>query len=256
MTLSDIASNIALPHGFFSREGGVSTGLYESLNCGPGSGDIADNVAKNRNIVAAFLSGSTVTPLVSCYQVHGGRVVHIRKKDLSSGDNTRPKADGMVTDDPGIILGVLTADCAPVLFADEDAGVVGAAHAGWKGALAGIAENTIEAMERLGARRGRIAAAIGPAIQPISYEVKAEFRDIFLDKDPSFHRFFFDGIDADHYQFNLQDFVRHQISRHGVTNIWISATDSYTSPRHFSYRRSTHHGQNDYGRQLSAIMLD
>lgn len=239
------------PHAFLSREGGVSQGIYESLNCGPGSNDDPSNVAENRRIAASFISGRRDTPLVSCYQIHSAEVVVA----TSDWDTDRPKADAMVTKQPGLILGILTADCTPVLFVDEEAGVIGAAHAGWKGALTGVLGNTLKVMEQLGARRSEVRAAIGPTIHQESYEVQSDFRAHFADIESGFASFFNKGTDVDHYQFDLPGFVKGQLKSEGVNHIWDSQVDTYKSPDHFSYRRTTHLKEPDYGRQLSAIML-
>lgn len=245
------AGNIALPHAFLSRKDGVSKGLYEGLNCGPGSNDNTNAVAENRRIAAQYVSGNAGTPLLSCYQVHGSNVAVV------TGDwgDVRPKADAMVTKRPGLILGILTADCCPVLFADMEAGVVGAAHAGWGGAVRGVVASTVAAMETLGATRRNIQAAIGPTIAQPSYEVGTEFRDRFLNADPAFERFFIAGKDAEHFQFNLPAFVRARLEDADVGSIFDVEVDTYTSDAHFSYRRTTHRKEPDYGRQLSAIML-
>jgi len=243
--------NITVPHSFFSRRGGVSGGLYASLNCGPGSNDDPANIAENRRITASLISGRRDTPLLSCYQIHSNQMV-IAKSDWGED---RPKADAMVTNRPGLILGILTADCTPVLFADEKAGVIGAAHAGWKGALGGVLEETLTAMEGLGANRGDICAGVGPTIQAPSYEVTNEFQETFLSEDSDAERFFLPGKDENHRQFNLPGYVKQIINWSDVENIWDANIDTYTSDDHFSYRRTTHRAEPDYGRQLSAIML-
>ncbi|GHF18833.1 laccase domain protein [Kordiimonas sediminis] len=229
----------------------MSKGVYSSLNCGPGSNDNQAHVTENRRIVADTLSGSAHTPLLSCYQIHSNIVHHATK---SFSDN-RPQADALVTRTPGLILGILTADCTPVLFYDPEVCVIGAAHAGWKGALTGILENTVSMMETLGADRQRIQAAIGPTIHQPSYEVDKNFLERFLDTDANSKRFFENGKDADHHQFDLPGYVENRLQKHGIEHIWQSGTDTYSSSRHFSYRRSTHKGDSDYGRQISVIML-
>jgi YfiH family protein len=243
--------NIDLPAGFFSRHGGVSHGVYSSLNCGPGSNDDTMNVDENRRIAAAEISGRRDTAILSCYQIHSNQVV------TATGDwgEDRPKADAIVTSRPGIILGILTADCTPVLFADEKAGVIGAAHAGWKGALTGVLANTVAAMEKLGATRGNINAAVGPTIHQPSYEVTSPFVAAFTDEAPSHQAFFSAGQDNDHWQFDLPGFVLNQLKKQQIGNIWHADIDTYTSTDHFSYRETTHKKEADYGRQLSAIML-
>lgn len=243
--------DLPAPHGFLARAGGVSTGVYEGLNCGPGSNDDPDLVRENRRIAASLVSGRRDTPLVSCYQVHGNTAVEV----TDDWGSERPKADAMATRTPGIILGVLTADCTPVLLADAGAGVVAAAHAGWQGALAGIIESTVALMERLGAGRAAIQAAIGPTIAPASYEVDSDFEGRFLAEDKAFATFFTPGRDAAHRQFDLPAFVHAQLESAGVGGITACGIDTYASEDHFSYRRTTHRSEPDYGRQVSAIML-
>ena len=238
-----LTAGLGVPHGFLGRAGGVSRGTYASLNTGPGSHDDPANVADNRRRALA-----TVAPgarLLGLYQVHGADCITVVKPFDAT---LRPRADALVTATPGIALGILTADCAPVLLADTQAGVVGAAHAGWKGALAGVTDTTLLAMEALGASRDRIAAAIGPCIAQASYEVDATFRTRFADD-----RFFADGEDG-HAQFDLEAYVAHRLATAGVTRIERLATDTYAAEdRYFSYRRSTHRGEGDAGRQISII---
>lgn len=245
------SGDLGAPHGFLSREDGVSSGLYQGLNCGPGSNDDPDLVRENRRIAASLISGRRDTPLLSCYQVHGAHVVEVH----ADWDEERPKADAMVTHVHGVLLGILTADCVPVLFAEADAGVIGAAHAGWKGALKGVLENTLDAMERLGAVRSNIRAAVGPCIQQPSYEVGAEMRAEFLASRKDAERFFEPGQDESHFQFDLSGFVTERLDASGIANVWRSDIDTYSSDSHFSFRRTTHRGEADYGRQISAIML-
>ena len=245
------APNITVPHAFLSREDGVSTGLYKGLNCGPGSEDDPNAIAENRRIAARIVSGHRETPVLSCYQVHGSNVAVVTE----DWADRRPKADAMVTRRPGLILGILTADCCPVLFADREAGVVGAAHAGWGGAFRGVVAGTVAAMETLGAKRTDIHAAIGPTITQQSYEVGTEFRDRFMSADRAFARFFIPGKDCVHFQFDLPAFVRSRLEDAGIVDVTDVAVDTYTSGDHFSYRRTTHRKEPDYGRQLSAIML-
>ena len=239
------------PHGFFGRRGGTSRGVYDSLNCGPGSADIPARIAENRRIAANCLSGGRDTPLLSLYQVHGDRAVTVQKD--WAGD--RPQADGMVTDRPGLILGILTADCAPVLLHDPAAGVIGAAHAGWKGALTGILEATADAMMSLGATRENIRAAIGPAISQASYEVGRDMHAAVLKCDSQAADHFADGRDEDHFQFDLEGYAARRLKAAGVTRIWCAGIDTYQNGDYFSYRRCTHRGETDYGRQVSAIMI-
>nr|WP_314442183.1 peptidoglycan editing factor PgeF [uncultured Sphingomonas sp.] len=238
-----------LPHGFLGRAGGVSEGAMTSLNCGWGSGDERALIVENRRRAAdAVLAGARI---VSPYQVHGIQV-------LEAGDwseDERPHADALVTDRPGILLGILTADCAPLLFADREAGVVGAAHAGWRGALGGVAEATIAAMERLGAERTRIAAAIGPTIARASYEVDHAFPEPFLAADPGAERFFADGP-AGKPHFDLSAFLLHRLGEAGLRQVEALGLDTYARAEDFfSFRRSTHLGEPSYGRQLSLIGL-
>ena len=236
-------------HGFFDRQGGVSEGLYESLNCGTGSRDAPAAVAENRARVAASLGAQS---LVSLAQVHSA-IVHTVGADWDGA--SRPEGDGLVTKRPGVALGILTADCAPVLFADRDAGVIGAAHAGWKGAIGGVTDATIAAMVALGAERGRIVAAVGPCIAQASYEVDAGFARRFEDHDPENERFFAAGR-ADHFQFDLEGYVARRLAVAGVTRVELLGADTYAQPdRFYSYRRATHRGEPDYGRQISLIGL-
>lgn len=243
--------SFAFPHAFLSKNSGASSGVYESLNCGPGSNDDPANVAENRRIAANIISERRDTPVLSCYQEHSPAVV---RADMDWGED-RPKADAMVSNTPGLILGILTADCTPVLFVDEVAGVIGAAHAGWKGALTGVLENTIAEMVSLGANRNSIRTAIGPTIHQASYEVKSEFRAHFLEFDMAYASFFEKGRDVDHYQFDLPGFVQNKLKLSGINHIWHANVDTYKSGNHFSYRRTTHLREQDYGRQLSAIMI-
>lgn len=239
-----------IPHGFFGRRGGVSTGELASLNCGLGSGDDPALIDENRRRVAeAVLPGAALTGL---YQVHGNRCVIV---DAETDLAARPEADALATRTPGILLGILTADCVPVLFADRDAGVVGAAHAGWKGALAGVTDTTLDAMESLGARRADIAVAIGPCIGRASYEVDEGFVERFLADDPVNERFFAAGKPG-HAMFDIAAYVAARLAAAGVTRIAIGGQDTYAEANnYFSYRRACHTGENTYGRQLSVIGL-
>ena len=236
-----------IPHGFLGRRGGVSQGAVAGLNVGWGSGDDRAAIAENRRrAVAAVLPDAR---LVTLHQVHSAEVV-------TAGawpDDDRPHADGLVTDRPGLLLGILTADCAPVLLVDREAGVVGAAHAGWRGAAAGVVEATIEAMERLGAVRGRIAAAVGPCIGAANYEVDDEFADRFLAADAGSSQFFRQGP-AGKPHFDLEAFVVSRAAAAGVGTIEALGLDTYgQADRFYSYRRATHGGEADYGRQISLI---
>ena len=239
-------------HGFFTREGGVSRGLYSSLNCGLGSGDDPKAVAENRRRAAAAL-GVAADGLVTAYQVHGTDVAAV-ERPWSASD--RPKVDGLVSRTPGIALAVLAADCAPVLFADAHAGVIGACHAGWRGALAGVVEATVAAMERLGADRAAIRAAVGPCIGQPSYEVGPDLRDAFFTGDAGSARFFVAGARPGRFMFDLPGYVLDRLRRAGLGMIDAIALDSCAEEaRLFSYRRSTLRGEGDFGRGLSAIAL-
>ncbi|MEO8142565.1 MAG: peptidoglycan editing factor PgeF [Sphingomicrobium sp.] len=236
-----------LPHAFLGRAGGVSTGTLTGLNCGWGSGDDRASIAENRRrAVEAVLPGAR---LVTVHQIHSADAVEAGDWP----DDDRPHADALVTDRPGILLGILTADCAPILLADREAGVIGAAHAGWRGAVAGVAASTIAAMEKLGARRERIAAAVGPCIAQRNYEVDPAFAERLGEEN---ERFFTDGH-AGKPHFDLESFVVASLAAAGVTRIEALGLDTYAAPdRFFSYRRATHAGEPDYGRQLSIIGLN
>jgi YfiH family protein len=249
-TLADLSG---VQHRFFTRQGGVSAGLYSSLNCGYGSGDQPENVRENRRRAAqSFERGAD--DLLTLYQIHSTDVITVGSERWTSPG--APKADGLVTDRPGVVLGVLAADCAPVLLADPEARVVGAAHAGWKGALAGVVEATIGAMEKLGARRERLRAAIGPCIGRASYEVGPEFPAPFLRRDEADGAFFRSAPRAGHFLFDLAGYLARRIARAGVA---VEATGHDTlagEADFFSYRRNTLKGVRDYGRGLSAIALE
>lgn len=237
-------------HGFLGRRGGVSTGVHEGLNVGAGSDDEGAAIAENRaRAAAAVLPGAA---LVTLFQVHSAEVVTV----VAPIDfEERPRADAVVTDRPGLLLGILTADCAPVLLADREAGVIGAAHAGWKGALAGVTDRTIDAMVALGAEPSRIAAAVGPCIARVSYEVDDGFARRFEEHDPANERFFTPGRPG-HQQFDLAAYVAARLAAAGVERVELTGLDTYADPaRFFSYRRATHRGESDYGRQISLIGL-
>jgi YfiH family protein len=239
-----------LSHGFFGRPGGVSVGVYAGLNCGPGSGDDREAVIENRRRATETLGGAK---LVTCYQVHSTTAVTVTAPwEIDAA----PHADAMATNVPHLALGILTADCAPVLLADAEAGVIGAAHAGWKGAIGGVTDAAIAAMEGLGAKRSRIAAAIGPCIAQVSYEVDAGFRERFLADAADNDAFFAQAGRDGHYQFDLEAYVMRRLSLAGVSDILPLNCDTYADPRgFFSFRRATHRGEKDYGRDLSAIAL-
>ena len=238
-----------IPHGFLGRGGGVSQGIVAGLNVGWGSGDDRKAIAENRRrAVAAVLPGAR---LVTVHQVHSATVVEAG----AWPDDDRPHADALVSNQPGVLLGILTADCAPVLLADGNAGVVGAAHAGWRGAAAGVVEATVAAMERLGARRGRIAAAVGPCIGLRNYEVDHDFAERFVADDPASERFFREGP-AGKPHFDLEAFVASSIAGAGIKSVEASGLDTYDDPdRFYSYRRASHRGEPTYGRQISLIGL-
>ncbi len=239
-------------HGFFTRAGGVSQGVYASLNGGTGSNDAPEQVAENRARMAAAL-GVAPERLLTAYQVHSPDVVVV---DAPWNRENRPRADAIVTRTPQLAVGVSTADCGPLLFADAEAGVVGAAHAGWRGALSGVIETTVGAMEELGARRAHIVAALGPAIRQPNYEVGPEFVERFLVADPANARFFAPAARAGHAMFDLAGYIAQRVERAGVGDFEDLALCTYGEPeRFFSYRRTTQLGEPDYGRHVNAIAL-
>ncbi len=239
-------------HGFFSRAGGVSEGLYAGLNCGPGSSDVPANVAENRARVCRHL-GSGQGDVATLYQVHSADAVAIEGVIPSEA---RPKADAVVTRTPGLVIGVLTADCAPVLFADPEAGVVAAAHAGWRGAVGGVLASTIAEMEKLGARRYRIVAAIGPAINQDSYEVGPDFEAELLKSCADNKRFLIRKNADARAHFDLPGFVASQLEKCGIGGVEARSPCTYLNESNFfSYRRSQHRSEGDYGRQISAIVV-
>jgi YfiH family protein len=239
-------------HGYFTRQAGVSSGIYASLNCGPGSGDSAVNVQENRSRVAGALEVEP-TRLVTVRQVHSAKAVEAESRWAKEGG---PEADAIVTSEPGLAIGVLTADCAPVLLCDPEARVIGAAHAGWRGALTGIIEAVIAGMEKLGGKRARIVAAIGPAISKEAYEVGAEFQERFLADDGESAAFFSVNEATREPHFDLSGYVADRLSRAGISAAAELGLCTYCDEtRFFSYRRSQHHGEPDYGRQISAIVL-
>lgn len=253
ITAKNISEETGVQHAFFTRQGGVSDGIYASLNCGPGSADNRNNVIDNR---ARAMAGLDQEPeaLVTVYQYHSAEVVMVDEA-WELGD--APKADAMVTTERGIALGILTADCAPVLFSDAGAGVIGAAHAGWKGALGGVIDATVSMMIDAGARADSIVASVGPCIGPNSYEVGAEFRTSFMEAGSGNSRFFAAGAVQGKYQFDLPGYVRHRLDECGVGSIEVLGLDTYADEkRFFSYRLTTHRKEPDYGRQLSAIVLE
>lgn len=233
-------------HGFLGRAGGVSEGIYSGLNIGLGSDDDRDAIMENRRrATEGVLPGSE---LVTVHQIHSADVVTV-----TGPLDPRPQADAMVTDRPNLLLGILTADCVPVLFHDSRAGIIGAAHAGWKGALAGVTDNVLTAMEALGADRDHIACAIGPCIAQLSYEVDAGFRTGFLQADADNDRFFAAGKPG-HFQFDIESYVAARLQAAGITRIDKLGLDTYAhEDRYYSYRRSCHRGEAGYGRQISLI---
>lgn len=239
-------------HSFFTREGGVSTGIYAGLNTGIGSKDDRETVLKNRAHAAASL-GVEANMLVTPYQHHSADVITVTEPwPLEAW----PKADALVSCTPGIAIAVNTADCTPVLFCDADAGVIGAAHAGWKGAIGGVTDQTIAAMEALGAVRGNIRAAIGPTISQTAYEVGPEYHGHFVGEDAKNERFFKKSTRENHFQFDLPGYVGARLKSAGLEHVENTGLCTYSDEaRFFSYRRTTHRGEPDYGRQLTAIAL-
>lgn len=251
MTLEILTSDLLSPlrHGFFTRRGGASSGVFTGLNCGTGSSDQNEIVQINRARVADAMQ---VAPeaLLGVHQIHSATVVTV-----GTATDNRPRADAMVTATPGVALAILTADCQPILFADSDAGVIGAAHAGWRGALDGVLEATLDAMEQLGANRANTVAVIGPSISQAAYEVGPDFMDDFLAHDPDNSRFFAGGID-DRVQFDLPAFGLHRLRHAGIgTAEWTRHCTYSDADRFYSYRRTTHAKEADYGRLISAIRL-
>ena len=239
-------------HGFFGRNGGVSSGLYRSLNCGYGSGDDIASVAQNRALIADALHVDAAS-LCTAYQIHSANVV-VTQKPWHWSDS--PQADAIVTNEPGIALGILTADCVPVLFADGEHYVIGAAHAGWKGAFGGVLEATLDAMLALGAKRESIVASIGPAIAQGSYEVGAEFHDRFIQQDSTNSLYFIHGARPEHYLFDLKAYVKDRLRNAGIAQVHMISDDTCAQEEDFfSFRRGTLRGESVYGRQISAITL-
>lgn len=242
-------------HAFFGRRGGVSTDIYASLNCGEGSDDNPGQVTQNRKIVAETL-GVTSSRLLTLYQEHGTSCITVEEPWLS---HEKPKADAFVTDKPGLALAILTADCTPVLFYGTKSNgdpVIGAAHAGWRGAVGGVLESCIEGMVKLGAQRSAIRACIGPCIGKESYEIDQGFYDQFMAVDKDYERFFETRGKAGHYMFDLPGFCAHRLHAAGLTRVYIKELDTYFNEEEFfSYRRATHRREVDYGRQVSAIVI-
>lgn len=245
------AKEAGVRHGFFTRKGGVSEGIYRGLNTGVGSADDQTRVAENRRRVAAWM-GVEPTSLLSVHQIHSPDVV-IATAPFGA---ERPKADAIVTDRAGLAICASAADCGPVLFADEDARVIGAAHAGWKGAFTGVLENTIEAMETLGASRTRIKAALGPSIGPSNYEVGPEFVERFVAADASNARWFTPSATAGHAMFDLNGYTLDRLAKAGVAAECLNRCTYAEEDLFYSYRRTTHRREPDYGRLISAIVLE
>ena len=244
-----IADNITHRHGFFTRLGGQSTGIYAELNCALGSYDTRAAIIENRAKVTQWFDLPT-TALRGVYQTHSAKVENATLMDPTNP----PKADALISDDPNFALGILTADCAPILFSDSKAGIIGAAHAGWRGALGGVITNTVEEMCKLGAQRDQISAAVGPCISQRNYEVGAEFMDDFISEDSNFSQFFANGA-AGKYQFDLPRFCLHQLRSAGLSNVLYCGHCTYDDVRFYSYRRMCHLGQVDCGRQISVIAI-
>jgi polyphenol oxidase len=245
-----LLDGVGIRHGFFTRRGGVSTGVYRGLNVGSGSQDDPQAIAENRRRAAKFINPQSeiaVTP----WQVHSPDAVIVE----GPFDGEKPKADGIVTSRPGLVIGVVTADCGPILFSDPKAGVIGAAHAGWKGAMDGVLENTIDAMEKIGARRADIRAVLGPSISQSNYEVGPDYVATITARDSGFGRFFVPSPRLGHSMFDLRAFTLERLEAAGVE---CAMTDDCTyadEENFYSYRRATHRKEPDYGRQLSAISI-
>ena len=247
-----LAALPAIRHGFFTRQGGVSEGIYASLNGGIGSNDVPERVRENRARMAAMI-GVAPERFVTCYQIHSPEVVVAEQPWTREA---APRADAIVTRVPGLGIGVSTADCGPILFADPQARVIGAAHAGWKGALTGVLESTLTAMEGLGASRPNIRVALGPMIRQPNYEVGPEFVARFAADVPESERFFAPASRAGHAMFDLAGFIAARLARAGVVHVEDLGACTYADPeKFFSYRRTTHRAEPDYGRHVNAIAL-
>ncbi len=245
-----ISQSDGIAHGFYTRQGGVSSGLYGTLNAGLGSKDDRVLVLENRSRIAADL-GIDPENVAGCYQIHSAKVITV----TGPMGKKRPEADGLVTDRPGTALAILTADCGPILFADPGKKIIGACHAGWQGALTGIAENTVEAMVELGAQRSEITAVLGPCISQKNYEVGVEFKERFRSHDEAYKRFFVKTLKPAHYRFDLQGFILDRLKSAGVQAHKTGECTYADEKRFFSYRRTTHRSEPDYGRQMSTIAL-
>lgn len=248
--LTDACAGSAIRHGFFTRAGGVSGGLYRGLNVGLGSEDDREHILENRNRVCRAFSAAP-DQLATPHQIHSPDVWVVDR----SFNGSRPKADAVVSATPGIVLGVLTADCGPILLADPDAGVIGAAHAGWSGALSGVVENTIDRMVEIGAERARITACLGPSISAANYEVGQEFVARFIAHDPLNEDFFSPSGKTGHSLFDLQTYTLNRLARAGISAQVTGHCTYAEEDNFFSYRRATHRNEPDYGRQISAISI-
>ncbi len=252
MIETELLKHDGLAHGFFTRGGGHSSGIFSSLNCGFGSGDDVDLVTMNRGVVARAL-GLAEGQVVTAHQVHSADVIEVTSVWPLDG---RPKVDGLVSRTKGIGLGVLTADCGPVLFADAQAGVIGCCHAGWKGALGGVTDATVSAMLGLGAKLDNIIAVLGPTISQNAYEVGPEFPKPFLEQSATHAAFFVPSTKADHFMFDLPAYLRRRLKGLGLKAVQDLGLCTYADEaRFYSYRRATHRGEGDYGRLISAIAL-
>lgn len=246
---SKLISEHSFKHGFFTRKGGHSSGIFNSLNAGLGSGDIRQSVEQNRKDICSVLD---IQNLVTLHQIHSNHVF-VATEGISSD---RAEADGIVTNTSGVAIGVVTADCGPVLFADRKNSVIGAAHAGWRGALDGVLENTIIAMEKLGAERSSISACLGPTISQRNYEVGPEFYARFIEKDEKLSVYFKPSNKLDHYLYDLHAFIVNRLEQSRVSAEDLDICTYEEDENYFSYRKTTHKGEKDYGRQLSVIKLD
>ena len=252
MIAADALALDGISHGFFTRQGGHSMGIFDSLNCGMGSGDDKDTVTRNRAVVAEKL-GVAPDRLLSAWQIHSSDAAVV--SGPWEGEE-RPRVDALVTKTPGVALGVLTADCGPVLFADPRAKVIGAAHAGWKGALTGVTTRTLAVMEEQGADRANVTAVLGPMISKAAYEVGPEFPARFTDADPASARYFTPSARAGHFMFDLPAYLENRLRAEGVGTVVNLSLCTFTDERRFfSYRRATHRNETDYGRLISAIAL-
>ncbi|EJF86611.1 peptidoglycan editing factor PgeF [Bartonella rattimassiliensis] len=239
-----------IKHGFFTRQGGVSKKLYHSLNVGKNSNDQPEHIVQNRLLIANYFS-IEIQNLVTVNQIHSCNVVVAHQAIIGAP----PKADALVTTTPGLVIGVLTADCGPILFADPQAGVIAATHAGWRGSLNGIIEKTIAVMEKQGAKRQSITAVLGPCLGPHNYEVTSEFYNQFIEYHSKFQKYFFKTEKVNQFRFNLWAFIINQLKKAGVDASCVELCTYQDEQHFFSYRRAIHRNESDYGRQISAIML-